>query len=152
MTGRIEVIAQDGVRYGMIVRAGPRTQPIEFFTPDGDSLQVGAFDLPARHAIKPHAHIPCERNLNDTSEVLVIEAGVLQVDFYREDRVLVATRRAHAGDIVILIQGGHGFTVIEAVRMIEVKQGPYAGGGDKVRFEPRVVEAAAPAAKPGSGT
>lgn len=140
MPGPIEIIDSGGVRYGMIVRAAPRLHPVEFFTPDGDSLQVGVFDLPARHVIRPHTHVPCLRSLRDTSEVLIIEAGVLQVDFYRDDRTLVATKRARAGDIVILIEGGHGFTVLEEVRMIEVKQGPYAGGRDKIRFEPRTME------------
>ena len=38
------------------------------------------------------------------------------------------------GDIILLIKGGHGFSVIEDVKMIEVKQGPYAGDKDKIRF------------------
>ena len=38
------------------------------------------------------------------------------------------------GDVIILMRGGHGFHVIEEVEMIEVKQGPYIGQNDKVRF------------------
>ena len=40
-----------------------------------------------------------------------------------------------AGDVALLIEGGHGFEVIEDVEMIEVKQGPYAGEQDKTRFK-----------------
>jgi hypothetical protein len=36
--------------------------------------------------------------------------------------------------VILLIQGGHGFEVIEEVEMIEVKQGPYVGDQDKTRF------------------
>ena len=35
----------------------------------------------------------------------------------------------------MLVSGGHGFKVLEEVEMIEVKQGPYYGEQDKVRFE-----------------
>jgi hypothetical protein len=37
---------------------------------------------------------------------------------------------------VILKAGGHGFKVLERADIFEVKQGPYLGSKDKVRFEP----------------
>ena len=40
------------------------------------------------------------------------------------------------GDVVLLAFGGHGFEMIEESEIIEIKQGPYAGEMDKVRFEP----------------
>ena len=36
--------------------------------------------------------------------------------------------------MILLIQGGHGFEVLEEVEMIEVKQGPYVGEQDKTCF------------------
>ena len=41
----------------------------------------------------------------------------------------------HAGDVILLVSGGHGFQALEEVEMIEVKQGPYTGEQDKRRFE-----------------
>ena len=35
----------------------------------------------------------------------------------------------------MLVSGGHGFSVLEEVEMIEVKQGPYSGDADKKRFD-----------------
>ena len=47
----------------------------------------------------------------------------------------VTTRVLGAGDIVIAVNGGHGFRVLEDLVLLEVKQGPYPGGGaDKERF------------------
>jgi mannose-6-phosphate isomerase-like protein (cupin superfamily) len=40
-----------------------------------------------------------------------------------------------SGDVILLIKGGHGFEVLEELEMIEVKQGPYLGEQDKVRFK-----------------
>ena len=38
------------------------------------------------------------------------------------------------GDVILLAEGGHGFEMLEDSEMVEVKQGPYAGDGDKTRF------------------
>ena len=40
------------------------------------------------------------------------------------------------GDIILLINGAHGFKIIKNTRMIEVKQGPYNPKTDKEKFEP----------------
>jgi hypothetical protein len=42
----------------------------------------------------------------------------------------------YPGDVILLAHGGHGFFMIEESEIIEVKQGPYAGEEDKVRFDP----------------
>ncbi|MCZ2140280.1 MAG: hypothetical protein LC096_02690, partial [Bacteroidia bacterium] len=46
----------------------------------------------------------------------------------------------HTGDVILLSDGGHGFKMLEESEIIEVKQGPYCGEQDKVRFEPLVDE------------
>ena len=38
-------------------------------------------------------------------------------------------------DIVMLLNGGHGFKVLKDVEMLEVKQGPYKLSRDKVKFD-----------------
>lgn len=37
--------------------------------------------------------------------------------------------------VILLASGGHGFEMMEASEIIEVKQGPYVGEIDKVRFD-----------------
>ena len=69
-----------------------------------------------------------------TQEVLFIKKGVLRVDFYDEYEDYLESRDLHAGDMILLVSGGHGFQVLEEVEMVEVKQGPYAGENDKKRF------------------
>jgi hypothetical protein len=58
------------------------------------------------------------------------------VDFYDDERTYLESRILRRGDVVLLAFGGHGFEMLEASEMIEVKQGPYAGEGDKTRFNP----------------
>ena len=35
----------------------------------------------------------------------------------------------------MLVHGGHGFKVLEPVKMLEIKQGPYVSDKDKVKFD-----------------
>jgi hypothetical protein len=47
----------------------------------------------------------------------------------------VASRILESGDVILLVQGGHGFEVLEELEMFEVKQGPYTSDDDKTRFD-----------------
>ena len=57
------------------------------------------------------------------------------MDFYDDYEDYLESRMLNAGDVILLVSGGHGFNVMEEVEMIEVKQGPYSGNADKKRFE-----------------
>ena len=39
-----------------------------------------------------------------------------------------------SGDVIVLLQGGHGFKVSEKISLIEIKQGPYLINKDKKIF------------------
>ena len=60
--------------------------------------------------------------------------GVLRVDFYDDHRIYLFSKIINAKDIIMLVNGGHGFKVIKNVEMIEVKQGPYNLSKDKKKF------------------
>lgn len=60
----------------------------------------------------------------------------MRVDFYDENRNYLESTILEARDVILLAYGGHGFEMLEESEIIEVKQGPYAGEMDKVRFEP----------------
>jgi len=111
------------------------SQPgIHFFTPDDWSQQLAFMRHPAGHLIAPHVHKPVPRTVQDTLEVLLLRRGSLRVDFYDEGQQYLESRVMQAGDAILLAAGGHGFEALEEIEMIEVKQGPYAGGKDKTRF------------------
>ena len=105
-----------------------------FPTTNEAELQVGLFRHPATHQIKRHYHPEFKRELKYTSEILLILDGLLQVDIYDEKLELLATRELPPNSLAILSGGGHGFKVLKECRIVEVKQGPYAGEYDKVLF------------------
>ena len=91
---------------------------------------------PAGKEIQPHIHKKVQREVHFTQETLFIRKGKLQVDFYTDEQAFLESRILEAGDVILLIKGGHGFKVLEDLEMFEVKQGPYAGDEDKIKFVP----------------
>lgn len=107
---------------------------VEFLTEDTAPMQVGVMCHPQGYKITPHLHVPCERTIHDTQEVLFIRKGKLQVDFYDREQNFLESRIMGTGDTIVLVSGGHGFTALEELEMIEAKTGPFIGEKDKVRF------------------
>ena len=107
---------------------------IHFFTPNELSQQLAYMCHPAGKVIQPHVHNPVPRKVQYTQEVLFIKKGKLRVDFYNDQQQYLESRILVAGDVILLVTGGHGFEVLEEIEMIEVKQGPYVGEQDKTRF------------------
>jgi hypothetical protein len=108
---------------------------INFFTSNELSQQLAIMRHPAGKIIEPHVHNPAPREVVYTNEVLVLRQGRLRVDFYSDSQQYLFSREMKAGDMVLLVTGGHGFEVLEDVDMIEVKQGPFVGDRDKTRFQ-----------------
>lgn len=132
----IENIIHNGLILGIIIRFNYQKDGIAFFTPDDFSQQLGYMNRPENYVIPPHVHNLVERKVDMTQEVLVIRSGKVRVDFYDNDRRYIESRILQTGDIILLAHGGHGFKMLEPTEMVEVKQGPYCGEQDKVRFEP----------------
>jgi mannose-6-phosphate isomerase-like protein (cupin superfamily) len=120
--------------FAIIVRATFREPGITFFSSPELSQQLAYMSHPAGKSIAPHRHNKVTREVHYTQEVLVIQKGKLQVDFYTEAEQYLESRVLLAGDVILLCSGAHGFQVLEPLEMIEIKQGPYAGENDKTRF------------------
>jgi len=134
---RADLIEHVGIKaslYAIIVRGEFRDLGIKFFTPDELSQQLAFMRHPVGKTIEPHLHNPVPREVHFTQEVLFIRRGRLRVDFYDEKQQYLESRILGPGDVILLIQGGHGFEVLEEIEMFEVKQGPYVGEQDKTRF------------------
>ena len=129
----IEEIKFDNKNYAIVIRSSFRKEGITFVTEPSNSQQLAQMQHPKGKIIEPHFHNRVERKITDTQEVLLIKEGVLKVDFYT-NKLLVGTRNLYKGDLILLIDGGHGFSVLEDLIMIEIKQGPYLGDKDKERF------------------
>ena len=130
----IDRIESGATLIAVIIYADFCKDGIEFFTPDAFSQQLAYMNRPAGYAIAPHVHNSVPRKVHFTQEVLFIKSGKLRIDFYDDDQNYLESRVLCQGDVVLLACGGHGFEMLEASEIIEVKQGPYTGEKDKTRF------------------
>lgn len=131
----IQKIYHKDVLLSIIIRAGFGKNGIEFFTPDDFSQQLAYMKRPKDYVIPPHVHNVVKREIQFTKEVLIIKKGKVRVDFYDDDKNYLESSMVGTGDVILLAFGGHGFEMMEESEIIEVKQGPYVGELDKVRFE-----------------
>lgn len=90
---------------------------------------------PKGYVIDPHVHNLVERKVTLPQEVLYVKSGKVRVDFYNDDRLYLESRIIETGDVILLAAAGHGFEMMENSELIEIKQGPYCGDEDKVRFD-----------------
>ena len=130
----LEKIMDNDCLLAIIIRAAYQGEKVEFFTPHDFSQQLAYMKRPAGETIQRHVHNIVERKVQYTQEVLLIRRGILRVDFYNEAREFLHSRELYSGDVIMLCSGGHGFVVQEEVEIVEIKQGPYCGDADKVRF------------------
>lgn len=119
---------------GLIIRNSYTTEGVSFFTGDDAPIQVAYMAHKEGKEILPHVHNAVKREIFFTSEVLLLKKGRLRVDFYTSNQEYLESRIIEKGDVILLACGGHGFQALEEIEMIEVKQGPYLGEMDKVRF------------------
>ena len=129
-------IIQDDERqiYAIIIRSDFEQSGIRFFTPPEFSQQLAYMKHKKGEIIEPHVHNEVSREVVRTQEVLIIKSGKVQVDLYASQNEYWCSFILGAGDLILLAFGGHGFTMLEPTEMIEIKQGPYLGDHDKVRF------------------
>lgn len=132
----IEQIIHQGRTLAVLLRTTYHAEGIQFFTPNDFSQQLAYMNRPEGYVIAPHVHNAVPREVQFTKEVLFIKSGKVRVDFYDDDQNYLESRILHQGDVILLAFGGHGFEMLEASEIIEVKQGPYAGEADKLRFAP----------------
>ena len=131
---QIEHIVSNGQPLAYIIRASLVPERTTFLTPPEFKQQVGYVVYPAGGEIARHVHLPLQRQLVGTSEVLIVKQGRCEIDVYNDARELVATRELSTGDVMLMVGGGHGFRMLEPTVLLEVKQGPYTGLEEKERF------------------
>lgn len=131
----IENITHKDKLLSIIIRSNYKSEGIEFFTEDSSPQQLAYMNRAKDYEILPHVHNSVKRDVYFTQEILVIKSGKVRVDYYDYDKVYLESRILYKGDVVLLACAGHGFKMLEDSEIIEVKQGPYAGEMDKIRFE-----------------
>lgn len=128
-----ETVERDGVLYAEVIWAGTTVPKTRFFSKSESSLQFGLLAHEAGFVEPAHYHHPVKREINDLQQMLVVQRGVLAIDFYTPEGGKFREIVLRAGDAVNLVHGAHAVRVIEDMQCVSVKQGPFLGDSlDKV--------------------
>lgn len=101
---------------------------LNFYSNDNDYIQIGTWEYNSGKVLLAHSHNEFERKVYKTQEVLFIKKGKLLVEIYDINDKLAAEFLASEGDIVVLLNGGHGYKIAEdGTQVLEIKNGPYTG-------------------------
>jgi hypothetical protein len=112
----------------ILVRAKATSdEKYNFLTAQSEPLQLGVNFYKAGDSIKSHTHLPRDIHLTRVQEALLIGAGSLRLSLYDDQERPAGETVLSAGDVILLLSGGHGFEILEETKIIEIKQGPYDG-------------------------
>jgi hypothetical protein len=107
----------------------------EFVTDRKYSIQVGVLHRSGGTTIEAHQHLPAQKTVMGTQEVLIVQSGNIQVDIYNAKKEYICSYTIKTRDIYVQYCGGHAFHFLTDAQFVEIKQGPYTPA-DKVYFNP----------------
>ena len=132
----IERIEYDNILFALVVRSDFDEKGVNFVTPKENPLQLGVLQHEKGTIIKPHIHKNVKKTIEQVQEVLYIVYGKIQTEFFNKEGTRLGDVILNQGDTILLIEGGHGFNILDNSKILEVKQGPYSGVQfDKYKFE-----------------
>lgn len=113
----------------LIVRGPPNEwQPgVTFVTDRNQQQQVAFIAHPPGYVVPAHRHLPVERRTVGTQEVLLVRSGSAMLEIFNSTGTPIRKAKLGAGDVVVLLAGGHEITMLTACEFVEVKAGPYVG-------------------------
>ena len=124
----VEIKEGDLVLARHIPAAAAWRDGLNFFSQDGDFIQVGVWGYGAGKELKAHIHNEVKREVLWTQEVLFVRSGKLRARIYNTQEELIKQLEVQAGDVIILLRGGHGYDILEdGTQVLEIKNGPYVG-------------------------
>ena len=101
---------------------------LSFFSLDEEYNQVGVWGYSTGKELKAHIHNEVKREVLWTQEVIFVRSGKIRAHIFNTSEKKVAELDVGAGDIIILLRGGHGYNILEeGTQVLEVKNGPYVG-------------------------
>jgi len=122
----METIEKNGVCYAILHRKNDWKEGLDFLTPDKIFCQVGTWWYQKGKRLNSHRHIYNERLNTLTQECVIVLAGSMRADLYDSDDRVFHSEVLESGDMMIMVEGGHGYEILEShTKIVECKNGPF---------------------------
>lgn len=109
-------------------------------TGDNEFLQVVAWGHYEKGKyLQDHWHNEFSRAAMRTYEAVYVVKGAIEARIFDLDLVPVETLTVKQGEMLILLESAHGYTILEEdTTVLEFKNGPFLGAEkDKTKFQPK---------------
>ena len=125
---KTEKITDGDLVLAIIIRDNDWGDGLNFISSDKDYQQVGVWRYNKGKKLVPHIHLIEPREVLRTQEVVFVKEGRIRADIYTEKEEFLKSVELGTGDTIILLNGGHGYEILEDnTKVLEVKSGPYVG-------------------------
>jgi len=125
---KTEKITDGDLTLAIIIREADWEGGLHFVSSNEDYQQVGIWEYSKGQKLAPHIHLTQPRQVLHTQEVIFIKDGQIRADIYTEKKEFLKSVKLEKGDTIILLNGGHGYEILEDdTKVLEVKNGPYVG-------------------------
>ena len=112
----------------IVIRGEDWEEGLSFVSSKEDYQQVGIWGYNKGKKLAPHIHLVVPREVLRTQEVIFVKDGRIRADIYTEKEEFLQSVELKKEDTIILLNGGHGYEILEDnTKVLEIKNGPYVG-------------------------
>ncbi|MFC1864240.1 hypothetical protein ACFLYG_00205 [Chloroflexota bacterium] len=125
---KAQKIVDEDLVLAIILRDVDWEDGLTFVSSDEDYQQVGTWRYSKGQKLAPHIHLSARREIWHTQEVVFVKDGRIRADIYTAKKEFFQSVELNKGDTIILLNGGHGYEILEDnTKVLEIKNGPYIG-------------------------
>ena len=125
---KAEKIIDKDLTLAIVIRSADWKEGLHFISCNRDYQQVGIWCYNSGQKLAPHIHSTVPREVLWTQEVVFVKDGRIRADIYTVEKEFLRSVFLEAGDTIILLNGGHGYKILEDnTKVLEIKNGPYVG-------------------------
>ena len=121
------IFSDDGTLIAIIAHTDFNKEGVNFLSEKDFPLQLGISYYPKSSKIDAHIHLNGTILVHSIQEVVHLEMGCVLIDLFDPLGKFVKCVKLSMGSTILFVAGGHGFTMLEETKLVEVKQGPYLG-------------------------
>lgn len=125
---KTEKIMDGDLTLAIVIRDEDWEEGLNFVSSEEDYQQVGIWEYNKGKKLAPHIHLIEPREVLRTQEVVFVKEGRIRADIYTEKEEFLKSVELVRGDFIVLLNGGHGYEILEDdTKVLEIKNGPYVG-------------------------
>ena len=128
----VDEIEYDGEILATIIRRQFQSSNVDFVTNKNSNFQIGFMTRGPSSPARAHFHLPVQRTIIGTTEVIYVLRGKVYVSVRSLDGVYERDFILKRHDLVYLQNGIHELCFSRKTHLIEIKQGPYDQDEDKI--------------------